>query len=159
MSESRRRFVKAVRTVECANAYREIANPRWKLQIVDYKVVDSQDVPLVASVQVAGRCQSAAVRTAEADEACEAAVREILARQGRGGRHARRRTPPRRRSTSGEITARRSCRRRRRRERKGTGDENRGGGANALGSRQRSEGTMCAVAARVVVTRRRGRRH
>ena len=83
MSESRRRFVKAVRTVECANAYREIANPRWKLQIVDYKVVDSQDVPLVASVQVAGRCQSAAVRTAEADEACEAAVREILARHAR----------------------------------------------------------------------------
>ena len=69
MSESRRRFVKAVRTVECANAYREIANPRWKLQIVDYKVVDSQDVPLVASVQVAGRCQSAAVRTAGAEAA------------------------------------------------------------------------------------------
>ena len=85
MSESRRRFVKAVRTVECANAYREIANPRWKLQIVDYKVVDSQDVPLVASVQVAGRCQSAAVRTAEAaDEAYEAAVWEILARHARG---------------------------------------------------------------------------
>ena len=84
----RKRFSKAARAVQAGNTFKAIANPRWKVEITDHKLVDHEDCPLIASFFCSGR-HPKSKQNPKQDKKTRAALLEIVTRHAKDLIHAK----------------------------------------------------------------------